>query len=190
MRSVGQRAPVATSAAGDPWFREATAADLAAVRDIYAWHVERGTGTFEEVPPSVEDMTGRWRGIVEAGLPYLVAVVEGRVGGFAYVAPFRPRSAYRHTVEDSIYLDPVLVGQGLGRRLLGGLIERCTERGFRQMVAVIGDSANAASIRLHAGHGFQRAGMLTATGFKFGRWLDAVFMQRPLGEGGRSLPPR
>jgi phosphinothricin acetyltransferase len=173
-----------------PVLRDATAADMAVVQSIYAAHVSHGTGSFEEVPPNVEEMTDRWRSIVAGELPYLVAGFDGEVQGFAYVAPFRPRAAYRHTIEDSIYVNPATVGRGLGRFLLGELVERCTARGYRQMVAVIGDSENTASIRLHSSLGFKRAGVLTSAGFKFGRWVDAVFMQLALGDGERTLPPR
>ena len=189
-RSLRDPAAVDAFSAGEPALRDATAADMTTVQAIYAAHVSHGTGTFEEVPPSVEDMTGRWRGIVARNLPYLVAGFDGQVQGFAYVAPFRPRSAYRHTIEDSIYVAPACVGRGLGRFLLGQLIERCTASGYRQMVAVIGDSENTPSIPLHGSLGFKRAGVLTSSGFKFGRWLDVVFMQRALGDGERTLPPR
>jgi phosphinothricin acetyltransferase len=166
--------------------RAAGPADLAAVQAIYAAHVEAGTGSFEEVPPAVDEIEARWRAITERGLPYLVAEEGGEVRGFAYAGQFRPRSAYRFTVEDSIYVAPGALGGGLGSALLGTLIAACEERGMRQMIAVIGDSANTRSIRLHRRHGFVRAGTLVDAGYKFGRWLDAVFMQRALGGG--SLP--
>lgn len=164
--------------------RSVDANDLAAVQSIYAHHVENGTGSFEETAPSLAEMRERRSVIVARGLPYLVADSGGEVLGFAYAAPFRPRSAYRFTVEDSIYIHPDVVGRGVGGLLLGTLIEACSELGYRQMIAVIGDSANAASIGLHARHGFAEAGRLMAAGHKFGRWLDVVFMQRTLG-----LPP-
>jgi phosphinothricin acetyltransferase len=189
-KSLEGSAPVDALSTDKPVLRDATAADITVVQSIYAAHVSHGTGTFEEVPPNVEEMTDRWRSILDRGLPYLVAGFDGQVQGFAYVAPFRPRSAYRHTIEDSIYVNPETVGRGLGRFLLGHLIERCTERGYRQMVAVIGDSENTASIRLHGSLGFKRSGVLNSSGFKFGRWLDVVFMQRALGDGERTLPPR
>lgn len=164
--------------------RPATAADLAAVQAIYAAHVLDGTGSFEEVPPGVAEIEARWRAITAGGLPYLVAVDrEERLLGFAYAGPFRPRSAYRFTVEDSIYVAPEALGGGVGSLLLGALIGACEERGMRQMIAVIGDSANTRSIRLHQRHGFIRAGTLVDAGYKFGRWLDAVFMQRTLNAG-------
>ena len=131
-KSLGDSASVDALSLDKPVLRDATAADMAVVQSIYAAHVSHGTGTFEEVPPNVEEMTNRWRSILDKGLPYLVAGFDGQVQGFAYVAPFRPRSAYRHTIEDSIYVSPGTVGRGLARFLLGHLIERCTERGYRQ----------------------------------------------------------
>jgi phosphinothricin acetyltransferase len=187
-REIGEASRALARASEGFELRDATGSDMAAIRDIYAYHVENGTGTFEEVAPSVAEVTQRWEGIVAAKLPYLVGGFDGQVRGFAYASRFRPRSAYRFTVEDSIYVHPEAVGRGLGRLLLGELIERCTRLGHRQMVAVIGDSANARSVQVHAAHGFQRTGVLTSAGFKFGRWLDAVFMQRVLGAGDGTLP--
>jgi phosphinothricin acetyltransferase len=189
-KSLERPAAVDAPSSDKPGLRDATAADMAVIQSIYAAHVSHGTGTFEEVPPNVEEITDRWRSIVAGELPYLVAGFDGQVQGFAYVAPFRPRAAYRHTIEDSIYVDPEAVGRGLGQFLLGELIKRCTARGYRQMIAVIGDSENTASIRLHASLGFKRAGVLSSAGFKFGRWVDSVFMQLALGDGERTLPPR
>ncbi|MBK8907940.1 MAG: N-acetyltransferase [Rhodospirillales bacterium] len=163
--------------------RPADAADLAAIQAIYAHHVGTGTGTFEEAAPDEVDMAARRDAILARGLPYLVADSGGAIAGFAYAAQFRPRSAYRFTVEDSIYVHPDAVGSGVGRALLGQLIARCEAMGYRQMVAVIGDSANHRSIRLHKRLGFVEAGRLLAAGFKFGRWLDVVFMQRALDGG-------
>lgn len=179
-------APLA--AQDDIVLREAAEDDMAAVQRIYAGHVRHGTGSFEERAPDLAEMVERWRGILSRRLPYLVAERGDRVAGFAYAAPFRPRPAYRFTVEDSIYIHPDAVGHGLGRLLLGDLIIRCEALGYRQMVAVIGDSHNQRSIRLHEALGFRRAGTFTSVGFKFGRWLDAVFMQRALGESDRTLP--
>lgn len=170
--------------------RDSTEGDIDAIQAIYATHVLNGSATFEEVAPEATEMARRRADIVARRLPYLVGGIDGTVQGFAYAAPFRHRSAYRYTVEDSIYIDPAAVGRGLGRALLGALITRCTALGYRQMVAVIGDSANEASIRLHAGLGFCHAGTLVAVGFKFGRWVDAVSMQRPLGDGDDTLPNR
>ncbi len=168
--------------------REAMDADVAGIAAIYAHHVAHGTGTFDEVAPDRAEMARRWRSIADLGLPYLVAARGEDVIGFAYAAPFRPRSAYRFTVEDSIYLHPAAMGQGVGGRLLGGVIDTCEALGLRQMIAVIGDADNARSIRLHRRLGFRHAGVLTAAGLKFGRWLDAVFMQRTLGAGATSRP--
>ena len=168
--------------------RPATDADMSAVQAIYAHHVEHGLGSFEEVAPDLDEIIARRRGYLERGLPYLVAEEGGAVCGYAYAAPFRPRSAYRHTVEDSIYVAPSQNHRGVGSALLGELIEQCTALGYRQMVAVIGDSGNRASIRLHEAQGFRHAGLMQAVGFKFGRWVDSVIMQRPLGPGATNLP--
>ena len=160
--------------------RDAHEADLPTIQRIYAHHVIHGFGSFEEVPPDRTDFVRRFAEHCAGGLPYLVAEAAGSVCGYAYAAPFRPRTAYRHTLEDSVYVDPAMTGRGVGRALLRGLIDLCTARGYRQMVAVIGDSGNHASIGLHAALGFERAGLLNAVGFKHGRWLDIVMMQRAL----------
>jgi phosphinothricin acetyltransferase len=172
-----------------PAIRDATAADVPAITAIYAHHVLHGRASFEEVPPDAAEIARRHREHVEKGLPYLVAIVDGAVGGYAYAGLYRPRSAYRFTCEDSIYVHQDLAGRGIGRALLGTLIARTEAMGFRQMVAVIGDSANAGSIGLHATMGFRHAGLLEAIGFKHGRWIDSVLMQRPLGTGTDPLPP-
>ena len=144
--------------------------------------------TFEETPPDLDEIWCR-RDVARAHeLPYLVAVRDNVVQGFAYASPFRTRTAYRYTIENSVYVAPDAQRSGIGSALLSVMIERCTERGFRQMVAVIGDSANQASIGLHAKHGFVRTGLMPAVGFKFGRWVDGVRMQRPLGDGDKTLP--
>ncbi|MCW5699341.1 MAG: N-acetyltransferase [Rhodospirillales bacterium] len=160
--------------------RDSDDRDIAAIQAIYAHHVATGTGTFEEVPPNIAQMTERRDAIVDRALPFLVADFGGDVVGFAYAAPFRPRSAYRFTVEDSIYVHPDAVVRGYGASLLRQLIENCQGLGYRQMVAVIGDSNNLASIRLHERLGFRETGRLLAVGYKFGRWLDVITMQRPL----------
>jgi phosphinothricin acetyltransferase len=169
--------------------RPAAAADLERLVEIYAWHVENGAASFEEVPPDLAEFTRRFRHIVELGLPYLVAGEGHAVLGYAYAGPYRPRSAYRFTVEDSIYLDPKATGRGIGRKLLAAVIDGATAAGKRQMLAVIGDSANRASVALHLSLGFTETGTFRAVGFKFGRWVDSVLMQRPLGEGDATLPP-
>ena len=166
--------------------REAVEADLASVQSIYAWHVEHGLASFEEIAPDVGEIARRWRDVRERNLPYLVAELDARVVGYAYASPYRTRSAYRYTVEDSVYLEQGAYGKGIGRALLAELIQRCERLGFAQMIAVIGDSANAASIGLHAALGFARAGLLSAVGFKHGRWVDSVIMQRPLSSGAAS----
>lgn len=168
--------------------RDASEDDLDAIQAIYSHHVNHGLASFEEVPPDLSEISRRHDVAREKDLPYLVAETGGLVRGFAYASPFRSRPAYRYTVEDSVYVDPDALGAGIGSALLGALIERCAERGFRQMVAVIGDSANQASIGLHAKHGFIQTGMMPAVGFKFGRWVDSVRMQRPLGDGDTTLP--
>lgn len=171
-----------TNDAGVWSIRTAEPGDVSAVARIYAEHVVHGTASFEEVPPVVEEMARRMRAVQDVGLPYIVAEVGGVVVGFAYAGPHRPRAAYRHTVEDSIYLAAAAQGRGLGRALLEQLILRCEATGrLRQMIAVIGDSANAGSIAVHARAGFRMVGTMTDVGFKFGRWLDTVIMQRPLG---------
>ncbi|HEY5552417.1 MAG TPA: GNAT family N-acetyltransferase [Opitutaceae bacterium] len=167
--------------AGALVIRESREADIAAIQAIYAEHVLHGTATFEEVPPDSAEMARRRAAIVAPGLPYLVAEEAGRLIGFGYAGTYRPRSAYRFTVEDSIYLAPDCTGRGIGSALLAELIVRSTALGMRQMIAVIGDSANRASIRVHERHGFQMTGVLTNVGLKFGRWLDTVIMQRSLG---------
>jgi phosphinothricin acetyltransferase len=168
--------------------RNADLDDLVAIQVIYAFHVSNGLGSFEETVPDLAEMTRRWRDISSREYPYLVAEREGRIVGYAYAGAFRPRSAYRHTVEDSIYIAQDAQRLGVGRLLLTELIERCTAQGFRQMVAVIGDSGNTGSINLHLALGFRHAGVLTACGFKFGRWVDTVLMQRDLGPGHSTLP--
>ena len=169
--------------------RASTEADVARCAEIYAHHVLHGTASFEIDPPDLAEMTRRRAAVLDIGLPHLVAARAGRVLGYAYASNWRPRPAYRFSVEDSIYIDKDAVGQGVGKALLPVLIEQCTALGKRQMVAVIGDSAQAPSIRLHAACGFEMVGTLANIGFKFGRWLDSVLMQRPLGEGAATPPP-
>jgi L-amino acid N-acyltransferase YncA len=168
--------------------RPAIAADLAFVTEIYAEAVRIGTATFELVPPDLAEMTRRFRTLIDGGFPYLVAVLEGRVAGYAYAGPYRPRPAYRFTVENSVYLQPAIHRRGIGLQLLQRLIAECEASGFRQMIAVIGDSANAGSIGVHAKCGFQMIGTHPNVGLKFGRWLDTVMMQRELGEGAGTVP--
>ncbi|TAJ32998.1 MAG: GNAT family N-acetyltransferase [Reyranella sp.] len=168
--------------------RDAREADMSAVQQIYAHHVLHGLASFEETAPSVAEMIGRRESVLKIGLPYLVAEMDGRVVGYSYASSYRPRPAYRHTIEDSVYVRDGLAGHGIGRALLGLLVKRCEGGPWRQMLAVIGDSGNAGSIGLHASQGFKQIGKLDAVGFKFGRWVDSVLMQRPLGGGSASLP--
>lgn len=168
--------------------RDAVSADLPAIAAIYGHHVRHGLASFEEEAPTVEEMARRHAEIVARGYPYIVAECDGAVAGYAYAGPYRTRPAYRHSVENSVYLAPDRQRQGIGARLLAELIRRCEAAGFRQMVAIIGDSANAASIALHARLGFRRAGLLTAIGYKHGRWVDSVLMQRALGPGDTTDP--
>ena len=168
--------------------RDASEEDMAALQAIYAHHVLHGLASFEEVPPSVDEMRTRRQAVLELGLPYLVAECDGELVGYSYAAPYRPRAAYRYTIEDSVYLAQGHGGRGIGTSLLTELITRCESGGWRQMLAVIGDSGNLGSIMLHRRLGFDTIGTLPSVGFKFGRWVDSVLMQRALGTGDRSLP--
>ena len=168
--------------------RDAVAADMAALQAIYAHHVLNGFGTFDEIAPSVDEMKEKWRGIVGAGLPWLAAERDGAVVGYAYASIFRPRTGYRYTIEDSVYIREDQRGRGVGTALLLPLVQRCEATGARQLVAVIGDSKNAGSIALHRKAGFREAGTLQSAGYKHGRWVDIVFMQRALNGGDASGP--
>jgi phosphinothricin acetyltransferase len=168
--------------------RAATDADAEALAAIYGHHVLHGFGTFEEIPPSPQEMERRRAAIAERGLPYLVAEDAGLVLGFAYAGPFRPRAAYRYTVEDSVYVAPDAVGRGVGRTVLSAALTACEALGLRQVVAVIGDSQNAGSIGLHRALGFQPAGVGKSFGFKHGRWVDIVWMQKALNGGDARAP--
>lgn len=154
--------------------------DVASIAAIYAHHVCHGTASFETEPPDEAEMGRRRRALLEQGYPYLVAEQDGQVIGYSYASAYRPRAAYRHTVENSIYLRADHTGRGLGSMLLAGLITACGQRGFRQMIAVIGGSANEASVRLHLRHGFEPAGVLREVGHKHGLWLDTTLLQRQL----------
>jgi phosphinothricin acetyltransferase len=168
--------------------RPAAPQDLPAIQSIYAHHVLKGLASFEEAPPPLEEIRRRFEDVTGQGLPYLVAADRGEVLGYGYCTLYRTRSAYRYTLEDSIYVRQGLQGKGIGKAVLAALIERCIALNYRQLIAVIGDSANAASIGVHASLGFVRAGNLRSTGYKFGRWVDSVLMQLPLGEGDGSKP--
>lgn len=167
---------------------DAVRQDMEAIQAIYAQHVLHGLASFEETPPTVGEMAARRDTVLAAGLPYLVAELQGRVVGYAYATPYRPRPAYRFTVEDSVYVEEGGGGGGVGSALLGAVIARCEAGPWRQMVAVIGNSGNAGSLGLHRKLGFRTVGTLEAAGFKLGRWVDTVLMQRPL-NGGASTPP-
>jgi phosphinothricin acetyltransferase len=168
--------------------RAATHDDVAAIARIYGHHVATGLASFELDPPSVREMRRRFDDIVGRGYPYIVAERDGRIAGYAYASAYRARPAYRFTVENSVYVDPEIKRTGVGRTLLEALVAECARRGFRQMIAVIGDSENADSIGLHAACGFTRIGTLPAIGWKFDRWVDSVLMQRPLGPGSADVP--
>ena len=161
--------------------RDSRVDDLPAIREIYAAEVLEGTASFELTPPDSAEMAARREAVLAGGLPHLVAEIGGRIAGYAYAGPYRPRPAYRHTVENSVYTARWARRRGVGQALLEALITACTAIGKRQMIAVIGDTDNVASIRLHAAHGFDHVGTLKDVGFKHGRWLDVVLMQRPLG---------
>lgn len=171
-----------------PLIRASTASDLDAIADIYAHYVRKSLCTFEENPPDAAEIGRRRTDVLARDLPFLVAEREGRVVGFCYAAPYRLRSAYRYSLEDSIYVATGCARLGIGLALITRLIEACTALGYRQMIAVIGDSANAASIGLHRAVGFHPAGTLKSAGYKLGRWVDSVLMQRPLGGGDLTLP--
>ena len=168
--------------------RPATPADIPTITRIYADAVRQGTASFELDPPDQAEMARRQRELLDGGYPYVVAEIDGGVVGYAYAGPYRPRPAYRYSVEDSIYIDANAHRKGVGRALLVRLIEEAERRGFRQMIAVIGDSAQTPSIELHRALGFRMIGNIENVGFKFDRWLDSVLMQRPLGPGASTKP--
>ena len=168
--------------------RDAVLDDIPAIQAIYAPHVAEGRASFEEIPPDVEEMSRRFQAIKGDGFPYRVAEIDGRVLGYAYAGKYRPRPAYRTTVENSIYVDTQAYRRGIGIALLQDLIALCTEQGFRRMVAVIGDSGNEGSIQLHARCGFDPVGVIPSVAFKHGCWLDQVLMQRALGDGDKTTP--
>ncbi|WP_106476873.1 GNAT family N-acetyltransferase [Phytohalomonas tamaricis] len=178
----------AISPQGDLRVREASDADMAMIQAIYAYHVLHGLASFEEVPPALAEMQARRAAVLAAGLPYLVATLGDQVVGYSYATFYRPRSAYRHTLEDSVYVAHGMGGRGIGKALLAALIGRCEQGPWRQMLAVIGNSGNAGSVALHRSLGFTHVGTFKSVGFKFGDWVDTVLMQRSLGEGDRTLP--
>lgn len=170
--------------------RDATPADLPAITAIYAHHVLHGTGSFEEIPPTEAEMAERMRKVQGSGWAWLVAEEEGRILGYGYFTQYRDRSAYRYSAEDSVYVREDVRGQGVGKALVSALLPRAGACGFRQMLAVIGDSENVGSIGLHLALGFRQVSVLKSVGFKFGGWLDVVTMQIAVGEGDRTLPAR
>ena len=172
----------------DIMIRDVNDGDMAAIQKIYAHHVEHGLASWEETPPGVEKMTDRRDGILTDGFPYLVAEDNGRGLGYAHASKYRPRPAYRHCCENSVYVANIAHGCGIGSTLLDALIERCTAMELRRMVAIIGDSANLPSIRLHEKAGFKHVGTIPSCGFKHDKWLDQVIMQRALGPGDSTLP--
>ena len=169
--------------------RAAVVDDLPAIQQIYAHHVLHGLASFEYEPPDLAEMRRRFEAIAALGDPYLVAECKGAVSGYAYAGPYRPRIGYRFVREASVYVAPDQQRLGIGRSLLAALIDACTAKGYRRLLGIIGDSDHEASIGLHESLGFRRVGLLPSVGFKFGRWVDSVIMDRPLGEGDRSLPP-
>jgi L-amino acid N-acyltransferase YncA len=177
---------LAASQTVDVEIRDCQADDIPSIAAIYGHAVRFGTASFELDPPSEAEMAARRKALVDAGYPYIVAVVGGEIAGYAYAGPYRPRPAYGGTVEDSVYVKEEHQGKGIARTLLGRLVAEAEARGFRQMVAVIGDSDNRSSIKLHERLGFSLVGTLRSVGWKHGRWLDTVFMQRPLGPGDTS----
>lgn len=183
-------APAASDGVRDPFpaIRDATEADMARIAEIYAHYVRSSVATFEEVPPDTAEITARFRRFAALGLPWLVLEDEDAVQGYAYAAPFRDRSAYRFTVEDSIYIAADRLRRGYGALLLAELIARCESLGKRQMIAVVGGSESSASISLHSQLGFRVAGVLPSAGFKFGAWADSVLMTRTLADGDASAP--
>ncbi len=164
----------------EPAIRPTVPDDLDAIREIYAHHVRAGVATFEVDPPDVDEWSRRFASVIDSGLPFISAEMDGAVGGYAYCAPWKSRPAYRHTVEDSIYLAPNAVGRGIGGRLLDALMVRCSDVGIREVVAVIVDDDADASLALHRNRGFVDAGRLAKVGFKHGRWLDTLLLQRSL----------
>lgn len=160
--------------------RDATEDDLAQIQSIYAYHVLHGSGSFENIPPSLEEMCRRFQANQAAGFTWVVAEGDGRISGFGYYGQFRDRHAYQYTVEDSVYVREDVIGQGVGKAIVSKLLKSATAAGFKQMLSLIGDSENTASIGMHAGMGFQTVGIMRKVGFKFDRWLDVVVMQKTL----------
>lgn len=173
----------------DVEIRNALPEDVHAIASLYAWHVLNGRASFEEVPPSVDEMRQRMKKVSDQGLPWLVALYRGVVAGYCYATPYRPRPAYRFTVEESIYVDSSMTGHGIGSSLLSAVIARCEAGPWRQMLAIIGDGHNnLGSLNVHKKHGFEVAGQLRSVGYKMGDWRDTLIMQRALNDGDWTLP--
>jgi len=185
-----QSAPATDAGAAAVTIRTCEERDVPAITAIYHHHVLHGAASFEIEPPDAAEIARRRRAVIDGGYPYIVAEQGGRVVGYAYASAYRPRPAYRNTVENSVYVAPGRERQGIGRVLLAALLDACEQRGFRQVVAVIGDSGHEASIGLHRALGFRMVGTLRSAGFKFGRWIDIVLMQRALGPGDDTPPSR
>jgi len=168
--------------------RDAAEVDIRAVQQIYAFHVLHGLATFEESPPTLDDHLARRSAILNAGLPFLIASMQQEIVGYTYATSYRPRPAYRYTIEDSVYVANGFQGRGIGAALLSALIQRCEAGSWRQMIAVIGDSGNIGSIALHKRFGFVHVGTLKDVGFKLGQWVDTVLMQRALAQGDAARP--
>ncbi|HYB09134.1 MAG TPA: GNAT family N-acetyltransferase [Alphaproteobacteria bacterium] len=168
--------------------RDVRGADMETIQGIYSHHVLHGYSSFEEVPPDRDELSARCAEILKRGLPYIVAERRGEIVGYAYAGQYRVRSAYRYTIEDSVYVDRNSLRQGIGRTLLRVLIERCRTLGYRQMIAVIGDAGQSSSVAAHMAMGFEQVGRLPSIGYKLGRWVDIVLMQRALGPGGTTPP--
>jgi len=178
---------MSTPAVGEMHLRDATPDDFPAIAAIYAHHVLHGSASFEETPPDVDELLRRHAAVLGHGLPWIVAELDGKVAGYCYATPYRPRAAYRHTIEDSVYIDAACRGRGLGRALLGALIARCESGPWRQMIAVVADPLGG-SLALHRSVGFEMIGTLRAVGFKHGEWRDTTLMQRALGAGANTMP--
>ena len=172
-----------------PIIRPSKAADVAAIAEIYGYHVLNGLASFELLAPGADEIAKRRADVIGKNFPYLVAELDGKVVGYAYASLYRTRPAYRHTLENSVYVHKDYNRRGIGKLLIEALIEACEKIGCRQMIAVIGDSGNQSSIQLHAACGFTQIGVMKAVGFKFGRWVDSVYMQRAIGDGESTLPP-
>ena len=171
-----------------PLIRNTVQPDLLEVQKIYAQYVLNTFATFEITPPDQDELTRRWQNIINDGFPYLIAEMDHKVVGYAYASKYRLRSAYEYTIEDSVYISSKFIGQVVGESLLNNLIQKCTSLGYRQMIAVIGDSDNNSSISLHKKCGFYEIGIMPSTGYKLEQWVDSVMMQRELGEGDKTAP--